>query len=89
MKISKELILKIELTGEDLELFKLALEKVIQSEKTNNLGLGILSGDQKTLIETILSTIKAWWNGHLRETYSCLHNSNSTIRITQFRLLDL
>lgn len=57
MKISKELILKLELTGEDLELFKLALEKVIQSEKTNNLGIGILSGDQKTLIETILSTI--------------------------------
>ncbi len=89
MKISKELILKIELTGEDLELFKLALEKVIQSEKTNNLGIGILSGEQKTLIETILSTIKTWYNGHLRETYSCLHNSNCTIRITQFRLLDL
>lgn len=57
MKISKELILKIELTGEDLELFKLALEKVIQSEKTNNLEIGILSGEQKTLIETILSRI--------------------------------
>ena len=58
MKISKELILKIEFTGEDLELFKLALEKVIQSEKTNNLGIGILNGDQKILIEKILSTIK-------------------------------
>jgi hypothetical protein len=58
MKISKELILKIELTGEDLELFKLALEKILQSEKTNNLGLGILHCDQKALIETILLTIK-------------------------------
>lgn len=57
MKISKELILKIELTGDDLELFKLALEKVLQSEKTNNLGIGILHGPQKTLIENILETI--------------------------------
>ncbi len=58
MKISKELIVRIELTGEYLELLKLALEKIIQSEKTNNLGRGVLRGEQKTLIETIPSVIK-------------------------------
>jgi hypothetical protein len=57
MKISKELILKIELSGEDLQLFKDALEKVLQSEKTNNLGIGILKKEQKEIIETIYNHI--------------------------------
>lgn len=57
MKISKELILKIELSGEDLEHFKEALEKVLQSEKTSSLGIGILKGEQKEIIESIYNYI--------------------------------
>lgn len=57
MKISKELILKIELSGEDLEHFKEALEKVLQSEKSSNLGIGILKGEQKEIIENIYNYI--------------------------------
>lgn len=59
MKATKEVILKLEFSGDDLELFKLALEKVIQSEKTNNLGIGILQGEQKFLIEKILDSINS------------------------------
>lgn len=57
MKISKELILKIELSGEDLEHFKKALEKVLQSEKSSNLGIGILQNEQKEIIESIYNYI--------------------------------
>ena len=57
MKITKEQILKIELTGEELVNFKLALEKVLQSEKTNNLGIGILQGDQKEIFKSIYNYI--------------------------------
>ena len=58
MKISKELILKIELSGDDLEHFKNALERVLQFEKTANLEIGFLKKEQKQILETIINTIK-------------------------------
>jgi hypothetical protein len=57
MKITKELILKIELTGEDLENFKSALEDIMAAENASNVGIGFLKREQKTILETILRTI--------------------------------
>lgn len=58
MKITKELILKIELTGDDLENFKSALEDIMAAENASNLGIGFLKKEQKKIIETILRTIQ-------------------------------
>jgi hypothetical protein len=58
MKITKELILRIELTGDDLENFKSALEDIMAAENASNLGIGFLKKEQKNIIETILRTIQ-------------------------------
>lgn len=57
MKISKEEILKIELTGDDLENFKSALVKVVMSESGSHLGIGILKESERKLIELILKEV--------------------------------
>jgi hypothetical protein len=58
MKITKELILRIELTGDDLENFKSALEDIMAAENASNLGIGFLKKEQKNILETILITIQ-------------------------------
>lgn len=57
MKVTREVILKIKISGEDLKLFKSAMEKVLQSEVNSHLGIGILNSDQKKIVESILSEI--------------------------------
>jgi len=58
MKINKELIVKIELSGDELEHFKSALEKVVQGESASHLGIGILKDNERKLIEEIIKVIQ-------------------------------
>lgn len=58
MKATKEVILKLELSGDDLENFESALEKVILAESGAHLGIGILKDDERKLIELIIKEIK-------------------------------
>ena len=57
MKISKEEILKIELTGDDLENFKSALSKVVMAERGSYLEIGMLKETERKLIELILKEV--------------------------------
>ena len=57
MKISKETILKIELSGDDLENFKSALEDIMAAENSSNLGLGFLKPSEKNILDKILKAI--------------------------------
>lgn len=58
MKATKEVILKLEISGEDLESFKSALEKVILAESGSHLGIGILKEDEQKIFQSILKVIK-------------------------------
>ncbi len=57
MIISKEVILKIELSGEDLKKFKSLLENIIAADYSANQGLGFLSTEEKKYTESILKII--------------------------------
>lgn len=56
MNITKEIILKIQLIGNDLENLKSALHTVIDAESSSK--SSILKKEQIAIIETILKTIK-------------------------------
>lgn len=56
MKLTKEITLKIELSGKDLEFFKGSMEKVLKSEK--DLGLKILDKKQVELFQEILNVLQ-------------------------------
>ena len=58
MIVSKELILKIELTGDELKHFTTALEDIMAAENTSNLGIGFLKREQKQILQTILNEVK-------------------------------
>ena len=47
MIISKEVILRMELSGEDLKKFKSLLENIIAADVSANQGLGFLSTEEK------------------------------------------
>jgi hypothetical protein len=48
MKISKEVILKIELVGNEVRHFKSALEDIMAAEDASNQGLGYLKREERT-----------------------------------------
>lgn len=57
MKISKELILKIELCGIEVTHLKSALEDIIAAEDASNQGLGYLKKEEKIILQSILNEI--------------------------------
>lgn len=54
MKFTKEVTLKIELTGDEVNDFLEIIEKVVLSESASHLGIGILSNKQTDLLKDIL-----------------------------------
>ena len=57
MKISKELILKIELSGIEVKHLKSALEDIMAAEDATNQGLGYLKKEEKVILQSILNEI--------------------------------
>lgn len=57
MIISKEIILKIELSGKDLETFKNLLENILAADHSANQGLGFLKTEEQKYISNILKSI--------------------------------
>jgi hypothetical protein len=57
MKISKELILKIELSGVEIRHLKSALEDIMAAEDAINQGLGYLKKEEKVILQSILNEI--------------------------------
>ena len=57
MKISKEIILKIELSGIEVTHLKSALEDIIAAEDASNQGLGYLKKEEKVILQSILNEI--------------------------------
>jgi hypothetical protein len=57
MKISKEVILKIELVGNEVRHLKSALEDIMAAEDASNQGLGYLKKEERTLLQSILNEI--------------------------------
>jgi hypothetical protein len=58
MKATKEVILKLEFTGDEVKSFLEIIEKVILGESASNLGIGILDDNQTKLLKEILKTSK-------------------------------
>ena len=58
MKATKEVILKLEFTGDEVKSFLEIIEKVILGESASNLGIGILNNNQTKLLKEILKTSK-------------------------------
>lgn len=57
MKISKEVILKIELLGDEVRHLKSALEDIMAAEDASNQGLGYLKKEEKLILQSILNEI--------------------------------
>lgn len=58
MKATKEVILKLELSGDEVKSFLEIIEKVILAESGSHLGIGILNENQTKLLKEILQTSK-------------------------------
>lgn len=58
MIVSKEIILKIELSGDDLKNFKSLFENIIAADVSANQGLGFLKNEEKKYVENILKIIE-------------------------------
>ncbi len=58
MKATKEVILKLEFSGDEVKSFLEIIEKVILGESASNLGIGILNDNQTKLLKEILKTSK-------------------------------
>ena len=58
MIITKEVILKIELSGESLKQFKQVLEGTLAANHSANQGLGFLSSEEIKYIQNILKQLK-------------------------------
>ncbi|GIZ08328.1 hypothetical protein [Flavobacterium sp. UMI-01] len=57
MKISKEVILKIELVGDEVLHLKDALGNIMAAENASSLGIGFLKPEQKKILQSILNEI--------------------------------
>lgn len=58
MRVTKEVTLKIELSGEELESFKDALISISAVENASNAGIGFLKNNEKKILESILRSIE-------------------------------
>ncbi|MFT5254433.1 MAG: 2-hydroxy-3-keto-5-methylthiopentenyl-1-phosphate phosphatase [Flavobacteriales bacterium] len=58
MKISKEIVLKIELSGTEAKNLKNALHDILAAEEAVNQGLGYLKKEEKEILKSLLSEIK-------------------------------
>ncbi|OCB78003.1 hypothetical protein [Flavobacterium crassostreae] len=57
MKVSKEVTLKIELSGIEIKYLKSALMDIMAAEEAINQGLGYLKDEEKRILKSILSEI--------------------------------
>lgn len=57
MKVSKEIILKLYFTDDEVKVLKSALEKSIKAESASHLAIGILSKDEVNFLEQVIKAI--------------------------------